>query len=120
MTAIPVFEQQLTTADLSITSVSIPEQPLMQKELYLDINAPFTENFRKSDSTWSLATESELQAGLAWWKKQVESGQAAKILEDAEKVRAVIGQSTSITSMKKKAVQAETSPGKADAKPQDM
>ena len=90
-TAIPVFEQQLTVAGLSTISINIPEQTLTPMEQYLDMNAPFSEAFRKSDSTWALATEAELKAGLDWWKRMIESGQAAKALEDAEIVRKVIG-----------------------------
>ena len=102
MTAIPVFEQQIMQAGMDIIDINVPADPLMSKELYLDINAPFEEKFRNSDSTWSLATEHELTSGIAWWKRMVDTGKAAKALETAEAVRALIGQSTSITSHKKK------------------
>ena len=83
-----------------MTTADVPDEPLMKLELYLDINGPFNELYRKSDSKFSLATEQELEVGLAWWKKKVESGEAVKILEDMEAVRKLIGQTTSITSQK--------------------
>ena len=61
--------------------IDIPQEPLVPLESYLNVNAPFDEFFRKSDSFWSLATEVELKAGLEWWKDMVERGEAEKILE---------------------------------------
>ena len=98
LTALPVFEDQVTQAGLTIADINVPSEPLMRKDLYLDVNAPFEEKFRNGDSAWSLATESELQAGISWWKRMVETGKAAKALEDAEIARQLIGQTTSITS----------------------
>ena len=68
MTAIPVFQKQIKEATLTTISIDVPLEPLMRKDLYLDANAPFNETFRNSDSTWSLASEEELQSGLEWWK----------------------------------------------------
>lgn len=74
MTAIPVFERQLMEAGLNVMDIHVPEESLVHKDLYLDANAPFNETFRNSDSAWSLATDEELQAGLSWWKRSVETG----------------------------------------------
>lgn len=68
MTPLPVFKKQIEKAGLTLASVDVPQEPLIPLKAYLDINAPFSENFRKSDSTWTLATEDELKAGLDWWK----------------------------------------------------
>ena len=65
-----------------------------------DANGPFNESFRKSDSTWTLATEEELKAGLDWWKRMIDTGKAEAILEEQEKIRLVIGQTSCITSQK--------------------
>ena len=59
---------------MGLVKIDVIEEPLVPLKTYLDENAPFNENFRKSDSTWTLATESELKAGLEWWKGKIESG----------------------------------------------
>ena len=59
-TAIPMFEQQLAESGLNLVNVDVPEEPLMKLDLYLDVNGPFNEVFRKSDSKFSLASEKEL------------------------------------------------------------
>jgi len=100
MTPLPVFEAQLETAGLSFINSEASDELLIPEEVYWDANGPFDENYRKSDSTWTLASEEELQAGLKWWKRMIENGQAEKILNDCKTVRNVIGQTTSITSQK--------------------
>jgi len=65
-----------------------------------DVTGPFSESFRKSDSTWTLATEDELKSGLDWWKRQIDNGQAEKILEEQEAIRLLVGQTSCITSQK--------------------
>ena len=49
--------------------------------------APLSETFRKSDSTWSLATPVELKAGLAWWKQMHKDGLAEEFVYEREKLR---------------------------------
>lgn len=91
MTNVPVFEAQLAKAGLELKSVDAIEEPLMKMEHYSDLNAPFSETFRKGDSSWSLATKEELDAGLAWWKRQIDSGEAPKIFEKLEVSRKLWG-----------------------------
>ena len=54
----------------------IPEEPLYPRQMLTDANGPFSESFRKSDSTWTLASEDELKAGLDWWKRMIDNGKA--------------------------------------------
>ena len=82
--------------------VDVPEEPLHPKETLFDANVPFSENFRKADSTWTVATEGELKAGLNWWKKKIDNGEAEQFLKTQEEIRKLIGQTTCITSQKKK------------------
>ena len=86
-----MFEQYVNKAGMSITAMDIPPEPLARLDLYLDKNGPFSEQFRNMNSTWSLATDVELEAGLDWWTKMVESGQEEKIIEDCETIRKLIG-----------------------------
>ena len=61
----------------------------------------FTEKYRKADSTWTLATPEELEAGLAFLRDMIDDGQADKWLEDREVQRKKSGQTTAIMSVKK-------------------
>ena len=83
-----------------MVAVDIPEDPLVQLDAYLELEGPFSEQFRNSDSTWSLATEQELEAGLEWWRGMLDRGEAEGWLADREATRAKIGQTSAITSIK--------------------
>ena len=72
----------------------------MKADKYLDRNGPFDEKFRQADSTWALATPEELEAGLAWWKEQIEAGLADEIMKKREARREEIGQTTAVTCFK--------------------
>ena len=66
--SIEMFKNMLANAGLEMVEVDIPEDPLVQLDAYLELEGPFSEQFRNSDSTWALATEEELEAGLQWWR----------------------------------------------------
>ena len=102
MTPLPVFQEQLQRAGLAFLKNDLPEEPLYPRNCLFDVNAPFSESFRKSDSTWTLASEDELKAGLDWWKRMIDEGKAEKILEEQEAIRKIIGQTSCITSQKQK------------------
>ena len=70
---------------------------------YADVNGPFSEIYRNGDSTWSLATEAELAAGLAWWKKEVDAGRAQEFLSARERTRKAVGQTSAVFAQKPKA-----------------
>ena len=91
---------QILDAGLKVTATDIPEGTNIRKEKYLDINGPFSEEFRKADSCWSLATEEELKAALSWWKEQIEAGLAEGLLKQWEEKRRSVGQSTALTCVK--------------------
>ena len=60
MTPVPVFQQQVEEVGFACIKVDVPEEPLHPAETLFDANVPFSENFRKADSTWTVATEAEL------------------------------------------------------------
>jgi len=62
--------------------------------------APFEEQFRNCDSTWSLASSDELAAGLAWWQQMHDDGHAQDFVNYREDMRAIIGQTTTVASIK--------------------
>ena len=58
----PLFTAQLEAAGLTGVTWDVPVVPLMSLEAYGDIQGPFNKVFRDGDSTWSAATEEELEA----------------------------------------------------------
>lgn len=66
----------------------------MPLDTYKDIMAPFSAKFRDGDSTWSLARPQELEAGLKWWQKKVDNGEAEAFVEEREIQRNRVGQTT--------------------------
>lgn len=72
----------------------IPSATLIQEDLYLDIEAPFSKPFREAVSYWSLASENELSEGLEWLRKKIDAGEGEKFLKEREDIRKRIGQTT--------------------------
>ena len=97
---IPLLKQQLSNAGLTIAAIDTIKESTMNADKYLDRNGPFDEKFRQTDSTWALATPEELEAGLAWWKEQIEAGLADEIMKKREARREEIGQTTAVTCFK--------------------
>ena len=91
------LRKSLKSLSFNVDRVEIPPQPLMELKFYLDTNGPFQEQYRKGDSTWSLATEKELSDGLNWYRNTiVDQGKAEEYMKERENIRARVGQSTSI------------------------
>ena len=67
---------------------------------YLDIEGPFNPAFRNADSTWSLATEAELEKGLAMLRAKIDAGEADAWLAEREALRAKVGQTTTVVAVK--------------------
>ena len=98
---IPLLKRQLTKAGFKLISIDASKETLFSLEQYLNIQGPFDEHYRRSISMWSLATKEELEAGLIWWKEQIDLGLAEKILKEREERRSAVGQTSSITCVKK-------------------
>ena len=81
MTNMEKFTQQISRAGMTKHKVDIPPETLLKIELYLDIEGPFNEEFRKCSSIFALATEEELEAGLERWRGEIERGNAFAKLE---------------------------------------
>lgn len=65
-----------------------------------DIEGPFKPAFRNADSTWALATEQELAAGLRMLREKIEAGEAEAWLAEREALRAEVGQTTTVIATK--------------------
>ena len=72
----------------------------MRIDKYLDIEGPFDQAFRNADSTWSLATEAELEKGLKMLRSKIDAGQADAWLAEREALRSKIGQTTTVVATK--------------------
>jgi len=96
----PLFRKKLLDAGLKSEQVTIPSESLIQLDAYRDPMAPFYEEYRNCDSTWSLASSDELSAGLAWWQQMHDEGRAQDFVNNREKVRDKIGQTTTVMSIK--------------------
>ena len=70
----------------------IPSETLVKINKYLDIEGPFNENFRNSDSTWSLAEEDELNNGLIMFRSIINTGLIKQWLQKREELRTKYGQ----------------------------
>ena len=90
------MQSKLSEIGFSSADVHIPEEPLIQLDYYLNEQGPFDEVFRNGDSTWSLASEAELEAGLKWWRAKLDSGDGEAFLREREELRKAIGQTSSI------------------------
>lgn len=64
------------------------------------MNGPLSAIYRNGDSTWSLATEAELAAGLAWWRAEIEAGRAQAFLSARELRRKEVGQTSAVCAQK--------------------
>lgn len=73
---------------------------VLQGDNYLDPEGPLKKSYRDGDSTWSLATEEELSAGLERVRNMNAKGEMEQYLESREKLRRYIGQTTFIYAYK--------------------
>jgi len=91
--------KSLKSLTFEVDRVEIPSEPLMSMKFYLDAQGPFKEHYRNGDSTWSLASQDELCRGLKWYRNTiVDQGKTEEYLNEREKIRARVGQTTSIVS----------------------
>jgi len=90
------FEELCRAAGFNEFDSEIPSEPLVRLDMYLDLEGPFDERFRNADSTWSLATEAELESGLTMLRRKIDNGTAEKWLHEREELRAQIGQTTTV------------------------
>ena len=96
----PLFTAQLEAAGLEDVTWHVPGAPLLAMEAYADVNGPLSKVYRSGDSTWALATEAELDAGLEWWKGEIEAGRAEGFLAAREERRRAVGQTSAVCAVR--------------------
>lgn len=97
---IPLLKKQLSDAGLIDSTIEVIMESTINQDQYYDLTGPFDTNYRNADSMWSLATTEELEAGLLWWRQQIEEGSAEDLLKKFDKRRLSVGQTISVTSVK--------------------
>jgi ubiquinone/menaquinone biosynthesis C-methylase UbiE len=78
----------------------VPVDAVLQGENYLEPTGPLNKSFRDGDSTWSLATNEELELALERVRKMNQDSSIAQYLETRENLRKKIGQTTFIFAYK--------------------
>jgi len=86
-------------ASFSAVETHVPEDPLMRKDIYLDIERAYTLEYRNCDSNWSLVTPEDLEAGLAKLRAIIDGGMKEKFIEQREARRREVGQTTTVVAM---------------------
>ncbi len=74
----------------------VPVDAVLQGNNYLDEEGPLKKAYRDGDSTWSLATQEELEIALNRVRKMNADGSMKQYLEQRENLRRHIGQTTFI------------------------
>ncbi len=80
--------------------VVVPAAEALQGKQYLDPAGPLSAAWRAGDSTWSLTTEEELSLALDNVRSRLKDGSMAAFLEERERRRAKIGQTTFLAARK--------------------
>ncbi|MFT5470501.1 MAG: ubiquinone/menaquinone biosynthesis C-methylase UbiE [Verrucomicrobiales bacterium] len=78
----------------------VPFDEALQGEQYLDPSGPLNPAWRAGDSSWSLATEEELAHALDTVTTRLEDGSMTAFINDREKLRAELGQTTFLIARK--------------------
>ena len=80
--------------------MTVPLGELFYGDNYLDLDGPFSEQWRHGDSLFALLTREELEQGLESLQREKESHFLTKRLADCEQRRLLMGQSTFVSARK--------------------
>ncbi len=94
------LKQILTGAGFEIESVSANLDGILQGPSYLDPQGPLSEAWRAGDSTWSLASDAELAGARQRVEQMNLEGTMQAYLDEREKKRLEVGQSTFVCGRK--------------------
>lgn len=90
------MEQMLTGLGFTATGTAVPLGDVLQARDYLNLRGPLDESWRRTDSTWTLAEDDELRAGLDRLRAMLDAGTAESWLEEREALRRDVGQTVYI------------------------
>lgn len=100
MPPLEFLEEALRAAGYETVERHVPPEALMPDDLYLNIEGPLDELYRRADSSWTLAADEELEKGLASHRARLADGTARAWLEEREALRAAVGQTTTLIAVK--------------------
>ncbi len=93
---VPALRDLLESAGFEYGGADVPLQGILQAKDYLNPEGPLDETWRRGDSTWTLATESELESGLEHLRRRLGDGTIDAWLEERDSRRKEIGQTVYI------------------------
>jgi SAM-dependent methyltransferase len=91
-----IYQELLDGAGFAVHGRIVPVDVVIQGEHYFDTHGPENATWREGDSSWSLATEPELQAALKHLEELHEAGEADAYVRRHDLRRAEVGQITFI------------------------
>jgi ubiquinone/menaquinone biosynthesis C-methylase UbiE len=75
-------------------------ESIMPLDKYKDIQGVLSKEWRNTMSMWAMATEEEIEAALDNWRKMIDNGTIEAFIDNAEKSRKTLGQTTTIVAYK--------------------
>ncbi|MEN8216971.1 MAG: class I SAM-dependent methyltransferase [Pseudomonadota bacterium] len=97
---IEIMTSMLKEVGFHKVGIVVPVDAVLQGENYLDPMGPLKKDFRDGDSTWSLATDEELERAFERVQTLNKKDSMAQYLDTREKLRKNIGQTTFIFAYK--------------------
>ena len=98
--SIELTMEMLEIAGFQIGGIIVPLHEVLQGPSYFDPAGPLQKSFRDGDSTWSLLSEEELYRTLERIRTLNEDGSITQYLDEREKRRKRVGQTTFIFARK--------------------
>ena len=99
---ITMIRENLNSLGFSKIRAYIPVDETLQQNDYLNLKGPLLEHWRNGDSTWSLATEKELDIALERINRMTHDGTMHTYIEQREALRRDTGQTTFIVANRPK------------------
>ena len=93
---IEIITSMLKEVGFHKVDIVVPVDAVLQGENYLDPMGPLKKEFRDGDSTWSLATDEELERAFERVRTMNQKDSMTQYLDNREKLRKKIGQTTFI------------------------
>jgi ubiquinone/menaquinone biosynthesis C-methylase UbiE len=97
---VPDCRALLSKAGFTISETRALKEDVLQGENYLDPRGPLKSAWRDGDSTWALASDTELASALKYVEELNDQDKMKGYLQTREQQRLEVGQSTSIVSFK--------------------
>lgn len=98
--ALPALRTLLSGSGFEYGGAVVPLDEVLQAKGYFDTRGPLDADWRRGDSTWTLATGEELQTGLERLRELHESGEIDAWMAERERLRHQVGQTVFVWARK--------------------